>query len=427
MIRLHRQVKRLYMMVAPEERKTVLSNFASLSVIQAINYILPLIILPYLFRVIGPAKFGLIAFAQAFVQYFMILTDYGFNITATKEISLCSHDPGEIRKVFSVVMTTKFILTFSCFFILCAIVYFIPRFRSDWPVYLLSFGAVLGNTLFPIWFFQGIEKMKHITYLNLIGGFFTVISILLLVREAGDYLWVPFIMSCSFIITGLLAQRVIFKKFGISFKLPGYKNVRQQLKAGWDIFISNVAISAYTVTRIFVVGLLTNTTITGFYAIAEKIAYAAQTFPLLSLSQAIFPRLSKIFKRNKTLAFDIMHQIQQITVSFVSVCLLAIFIFAPAIVKLFCGGDYYQSVISLRLLLVAVFFVCANIFRVQFLLVCGKTQVYSRIHVVMSMIGLPVIFLLVSSFGYAGAAFASIIIEIGVFSLTYFSVRRSKC
>lgn len=426
MYSLIKHIKKIYKMVAPEESKTVLSNFTSLSVVQTLTYILPVIILPYLFRVIGPGKFGLIAFAQALMQYFMILTDYGFGISATKEISLCREDHCEISKIFSAVMTVKLALAFLSLLLLGAIVLFIPRFRDNWQVYILSFGAVVGNTLFPVWFFQGIEKMKHIAYVNVFGGIFMLAAVFALVRRAQDFLWVPIITSCVFLITGLWAQRIVFKKFGISFKFPGYTNFRQQLKAGWDIFISNVAINAYTTTRIFTVGLLTDTTITGFYAIAERIANAVQTFPLLSFSQAIFPRLSGIFSKNKALAFELMHQIQRFTVNVSILCLPLIFILAPLIVKLFCGGDYYSTVLSLRLLLIAVFFVSANAFRVQFLLVCGKTDIYSRIHVFMSMIGLPLIFLLVTSFGFTGAAIASIAIEAGIFSVTYFLVRQLK-
>src|SRR5512140_3234133 len=110
-----RQIKKTYGMAEPHERKTVLHNFASLSVLQAITYVLPILILPYLFRIIGPEKFGLIAFAQAFVQYFMILTDYGFSISATKEISLCQHRPSEVSKVFSSVMMVKMALALASF------------------------------------------------------------------------------------------------------------------------------------------------------------------------------------------------------------------------------------------------------------------------------------------------------------------------
>lgn len=421
-----RRLKKIYRMMAPDESRVVLSNFASLSAVQTVTYLLPVVILPYLFRVIGPGKFGLIAFAQALMQYFIILTDYGFGISATREIALCRNDHCEVSRIFSEVMTVKLALAFLSLILLVLIVFLIPKFRNDWLVYILSFGMVAGNTLFPVWFFQGIEKMRHIALLNIIGGFLMLFAIFAFVHNEQDYLRVPAINSCVFLITGLWAQRVVFSRFKVSFKFPGYTNLRQQLRAGWDVFISNVAINAYTASRIFVVGLLTDNTITGLYAIAEKIANAVQTFPLLSFSQAIFPRLSKIFSEKKHLAFELMRQIQQATVNVSLVCLPLIFYFAPVIVKVFCGSDYTLTVLSLRLLLVAVFFVCANAFRVQFLLVCGKTHIYSRIHVFSSLIGLPLIFLLVSSFGSTGAAAASIIIEAGIFSITYISVNRLR-
>ena len=410
----------------PHERKTVINNVAFLSVLQTITYLLPAVVLPYLFRVIGPEKFGLIAFAQALVQYFMILTDYGFSITATKEISLCRHEPAKVCRAFSSVMTVKIALSFLSLATLGLLVYFIPKFRGDWLVYVFSFGAVIGNTLFPLWFFQGTEKMKYIAALNILGSFLYTIFIFLFVRESHDYLMVPLINSCVALITGLLGLYIVFKKFRVSFKFQEYKNLEQQLKAGWDIFISIAAINAYTTTRVFIVGLLTNNTLTGFYSVAERIANACQTFPLSSFSQALFPRLSKIFHKNKTRAYKIMQQVQQITVTVSLIFLPIVFIFAHLIIRIFCGGDYPEAVLSLRLLLIAVFFVAANAFRVQFLLVCGKTHIYSRIHVIMAMMGLPLIFLLTDSFSYVGAAVATVILEAGVFTITYFTVRKLK-
>jgi PST family polysaccharide transporter len=300
----------------------------------------------------------------------------------------------------------------------------VPKFRNDWPVYILSFGAVVGSTLFPVWFFQGTEKMKYITNLNIIGGIIYALFIFSFVKGPEDYLAVPLINSSVFLITGLLGQYIVFRTFRVAFKFQGYKNLREQLKAGWDIFISIAAINAYTTTRVFTVGLLTNNNITGFYSIAEKIANVCQTFPLASFSQAIFPRLSKIFHRNKLRAFKLMQRIQQITINISLICLPMIFIFAHLIVKVICGGDYQETVLALRLLLVSVFFVSANAFRVQFLLVCGKTHIYSRIHIIMAMVGLPFIFLLISSFSYVGAAIATVAIEAGIFIITYFTVRR---
>jgi len=420
------QIKKTYRMAGRHERRTVLENFASLSILQAITYILPVIIIPYLFRVIGPDKFGLIAFAQSFIQYFMILTDYGFGISATREISLYQDRRARISEIFSAVITAKIVLAALSLMILGAIVYLVPRFRADWMVYLFSFGAVIGNTIFPVWLFQGTEKMKHIADLNILGGVLFALFVFLFVKSPSDYLIVPLVYSVVSIMTGLWALFIGFTKLGISFRFPGYTSMQQQMKAGWDIFISNVAINAYTTTRVFTVGLLTNNTLTGYYSIAERIAGFCQQFPLSSFSQALFPRLSKIFQKNQRRAYEFMRKIQQITVSISLICLPLIFLFAGPIVRIICGGDSPQAVLTLRILLCAVFIVGANAFRIQFLLICGKTSIYSRIHIVMAMVGLPLIFLLIYSFSYAGAAIATVIIEVGIFTITYFTVKQLR-
>lgn len=421
-----RLIKKTYKMAAPHERGVVLRNFASLSILQAISYILPIIVLPYLFRTIGPEKFGLIAFAQAFVQYFLILTEYGFSISATKQISLCQDEHAKVCTIFSSVMTVKLALSLLSLLILGVSVYFIPKFRQDWLVYVITFAGVIGTTLFPVWFFQGTEKMKYIADLNILGGILMAALILFLVRSPKDFLMVPLIYSSISLMTGLLGQYIAFRKLGISFRIPGYHNLKEQLTAGWDIFISNVAINAYTTTRVFALGLLTNNTLTGFYSMAEKIAGICQTFPLTSFSQALFPRLSNIFHRSQARAFEFMQKIQQITVNISLICLPLIFVFVHLIIRLVCGQDYPEAVLSLRILLISVFFISSNAFRVQFLLVCGKTHIYSRIHVVMAMIGLPIIFLLITSFSYVGAALATVIIEAGIFTVTYFTVKKLR-
>jgi PST family polysaccharide transporter len=417
-------VKKTYRMIEHPGGPRVLNNVTSLSALQVITYILPVIILPYLFRVVGPEKFGLISFAGAFVQYFMILTDYGFSVSATKEISLHLENKAKIRNIVSAVMTIKLLLAFVSLVILSATVYCVPKFRHDWMVYALSFGIVIGNALFPSWFFQGAERMKYTAKINIIGEFVYAFGIFLLVHGPQDYLLVPAITSLSSIIIGLLGQYILFARFDMRLQLPHPTDIRREMQKGWNVFISVVAINAYTTTRIFAVGLLTNNTLTGFYSVAERIANMVQTFPLSSFTQAVFPRLSKIFHKNKTKAFEIMRQIQLITI-IVSLVFIPLFlIFAPFIIKLVCGGVYPAAVLSLRFLLVSVFFISANAFRVQFLLVCGQTKTYSQIHITMALIGLPLIIILISAFSYAGAALATIVIESGVFTLTYLTLRK---
>lgn len=405
--------------ITPKEKKVVLENFISLTTLQGINYFLPIIVLPYLIRIIGAEKFGLIAFAQAFIQYFMILTEYGFNLSATREISLCKEGKKEVCKIFSAVMSAKIILAGAAFLILLLVINFIPRFKSDWIVYILSFGAVIGNTLFPVWFFQGKEKMTYITVINVAGGLIYALLIFLCVKDAQDYLYVPVLNSFYFIITGLIGLFVVFKKFKIEFIVQTYGNVKAELKKGWDIFISNVAINTYTTTRIFAVGLLTNNILTGYYTVAERVAGLIQAFPLLSFSQAIYPRMSKIFLKNKKRAIYLMRKIQDSTTSIFAIVIPIIFLLTPMITRILCGIESQEAITSLRLLLVSAFFVGANAFKVQFLLVCGRADLYSKIHVLAALIGLPLVFILITYYSFLGAALSAVLLEIGIFILTF--------
>jgi len=410
--------------VTRKERKIVLGNFISLTTLQGISYILPLAVLPYLIRVIGIEKFGLIAFAQSLVQYFMILTDYGFSLSATRTIALIGEHKGKISALFSSVMTVKLIFAAISLLALSALLYLVPRFRADWIVYILCFGTVIGSTLFPIWFFQGKEKMSYIAVVNVISGITYAICIFIFIHGPQDYLLVPLLGSLLSIISGILGLYIAFKKFRLEFILQKYVDIKRELKTGWDIFISILAVNAYTTSRVFAVGLLTNNALTGYYSLAERIANIIQTFPMDSFTRAVYPRISNVFAKNKQRAVAIMYRIQDgITLGFVISLPIAYFI-APWIINLACGAAYQEVVLALRLLLAAVFFVGANNFKVQFLLVCGKQDLYAKIHIAAALTGLPLIFILIHQFSYVGAALATVLTEAGVFVLTSLIVEK---
>ena len=153
-------IKKLKEKLKNDDVKRLFENFASLFTLQGLNYILPLITFPYLVRVLGPDKYGLIAFAQAFIGYFVILTDYGFNLSATREVALNRDNDKKLSEIFSSVMIIKIVYMVLSFIILCTVVFSFEKFSHNWIIYIFAFGVVLGNVLFPVWFFQGMERMK---------------------------------------------------------------------------------------------------------------------------------------------------------------------------------------------------------------------------------------------------------------------------
>jgi len=127
--------------------KSLFGNMASLSVLQIANYVLPLIIIPYLVRVLGVEKFGLVMFAQATIQFFIISTDYGFHLSAVREIATNRDDLNKVSQIFSSVMAVKFVLLVLCFGILLIFVSFIDRFHTESLVFLLTYFVLMISCL----------------------------------------------------------------------------------------------------------------------------------------------------------------------------------------------------------------------------------------------------------------------------------------
>lgn len=409
-----------------KEYKTLVENFASLSGLQIASYILPLITLPYLVRVLGPEKYGSIAFATAFVTYFQWLTDYGFNLSSTREISLNKDDKNKISTIFSSVMVIKFSLLVLSFIILSVVVFSFTKFRSDWLIYFFAFGMVVGNVLFPTWFFQGMEKMKYITVLNIIAKVIFTILIFVFIREASDYLYVLLINSAGMILVGIIAIIIVYNDFGIKLKIPKTHEIKQQLKDGWHVFISTVSISLYTTSNSFILGLLTNNTFVGYYAAGESIVTAIMGL-WTPVSQTLYPYFSRLHSESKELAKKHLRKILIYT-SFITFTLSVLFsLSAPFIVKIILGSNYTASIIIVQILVFILFAIgINNIMGIQGLVAFGYSNVFSKIVVFAGLVHLVIIITLIYLFGYVGAAVAVVNTEIVIAIIEYFAIRRLK-
>jgi len=423
MISLSQKFRSFRKSLSPGRRKLI-ENFSALFILQGINYILPLITFPYLVRVLGPAKYGLVNFAYSFVWYFILLTDYGFNFSANREASIYREDKNRLSKIYSSVTLVKIILCIMSFIILTILVMLVPKFHSDMRLYYLTFLMVLGYLLFPVWLYQGIERMKYVTVLNVVAKSLFTICIFIFIKRAGDYVLVALLNSFGYISVGVINIFVLRRNFGIKFVFVSFDELKHQFKDGWHVFISTIAVSAYTNTRLFAVGLLTNDTITGFYAIAEKFIRIIQSAVLAPLAQTVYPRLTKIYAEDPARSFRIMRKLQTgITIGYLFAFPI-LFVFAPVIIKLVAVHIYPETLLSLRLLLIATFFVGANAFRVQFLLVSGEKKVFARIHLIAGGIGIFLTFLLTHWLSYVGPSIALIIIESSVLLLTIRSIKK---
>jgi PST family polysaccharide transporter len=394
-----------------KDNKVLLSNFFSLSTLQIANFILPLLSIPYLIRVLGVELYGFLAFAMAFMMYFMILSDYGFNLTATREISVYRDSKEKIIEIFSSVMIIKFLLMLCGLLILSLVVFSFEKFSEDWLIYYLTFGMVIGQVLFPIWFFQGMEKMKYISILNIIAKLFFVGAIFIFVQEKEDYYLVPLFNSLGFIISGIIAQYYIKKEFGVSLKFQDKKRLMLYFKDGWHIFFSNIAVVAYTSTNILILGLLTNNVLVGYYAIAERVVGAVSTLGRV-VNQVLFPHFSKVWTVNKKLYYS---KFKKVLLSIVSMMLIIALIvsFLSSYIIWLLSSEYIEVSINVlsMLIFVVVLYPLGALFTQSFI-TQKKNYLVIRITLLTMLFNVVLIFPLIQLYGVYGVVITVLSVQI---------------
>ena len=256
------------------EHKRIASNFISLSVLQVANYILPLLVLPFLVRVLGSEKFGLIMLAQAIATFLMVAVDFGFSLSGTREISISREHKDKVSEIFSAIIIIKIILVLIWFLLLIIIVESVPRFREDSIVYYLSLGTVIGHAIFPVWLFQGIEKMEFVSGINILSKVIFTALIFLLIRNETDYILVPMFNSLGYIIAGIVGLLLSFKY--INFTLPKVALMKRLISESFSLFLGKLATNLYTTCNILILGLFTGNAIVGVYSSMEKLLLAAK-------------------------------------------------------------------------------------------------------------------------------------------------------
>jgi PST family polysaccharide transporter len=382
--------------------------------VQAGSYVLPLINVPYLLRVIGPEHYGLIAFSQAVMMYFVTLNDYGFNLSATRELAVHRDDPVLRSELYSTVMAIKCGFCFLSFLILCALVHFIPRFHSNRAVFFASFGIVLGTAMFPQWFFQGIEKMYWISMVNLTANLIFTFGIYFLVRHPSDYLIAAIVQAAGKLLAGILGLIILFSTEHVKLSMPTLAQVRHRLSDGWHLFMSTAAATLYTSSNAVVLGFVCGMTQVGYFSAAYKI-FAAFTMLVSPMCQAIYPHVCSLAHRSREAAVAYLRKAMIVIGRLSFLGGVFVLMFAKIIVRIAMGPKYMASVPVLEFMAMTPFAIAINnIYGTQGMLNFGMKPQYSRIIVISAFFNNIILVPLCYWFKAPGAAASALITETAV-------------
>ena len=387
------------------------SNFIALSIVQGTNFLLPLLVMPYVIYRIGADGFGVIAVAQVVMIYLSTISDYGFNLTATKDIALHKNDPLKISKIFFTVLASKLLITAFLLILLLLAATVIPVVKTHFVLYTLGFMYVVGQSLFVNWFFQGKEKMHYITISTLVSRLVFVVLVFLFINQKGDGIYFLFFLGIGNTIAGLLSIFLAVKIFELNFVIPIWADIVHELKEGWQITVSNLSINTYLYCGIFILRIFTNDLVVGYYSIAERIFFAVRQV-LSVFSQVVYPHICQLTLKGKQAAGIFFKQVYLPFLLLVAGGCGLMFIFSEQLIHLFVKDASTLPVLLLRMFSFVPVIVCLNIPAYQLLLAFNRKKSYLMILGLATVINIIFNLLLVNSFGATGTVLSVIITEL---------------
>jgi len=357
--------------------KTLLENFCSLSILQIAGYIFPLITLPYLARVIGAEGFGYIAFAASIMIWLQTIVDWGFSYTATRDVARNRNNKEQLSNILSTVLAAKLFLMFASAFLLLGAIILIPALKKIYLLMFFSFLMIPGHILFPDWFFQGMERMKYLTMLNLMAKTFFTLLVFVVVQKKSDYIYQPLLTSLAFLLSGGIAMYVITQRWNIHLKRPSTKAIMSALKGSTDVFINQIVPNLYNSFSVILVGAFNGSVATGLLNGGQKIAQIESQF-LGNISRVFYPFLATRIDRHKF--FALITLTLTISISVITILL------ARPLIHLLLGSEFLPSIVVLRIQAVTIIFnMMYNVYGVNFMMLEGYERQLRKITFIVSL------------------------------------------
>lgn len=309
-----------------------IKNFGYLSALQLFTLFIPIIIYPYLIRVIGKEIWGEIVFAQVIISYASLFINFGFDVSATRDVSVNRDNPIELSKIVSSVFITKLFFGLISTLSVILLINFIPFFSYHKLLYLYTFIFCLGDIFFPIYFFLGIEKMKYITFINLFTKLLFLLFVFIFVKDKSDYILVPLFNGLGAAIGGIIAMVIAIKIYNIKILLVSIAILKSRINTSVNYFITDLSIVLKDRVNLLVIGTFIGFTEVAYYDLGTKIVHIAQT-PFSIINRVLLPSFAKEFSRRKLILSVWIFT----TVSFLIALLLIIF--SDIIVIILGGGQ----------------------------------------------------------------------------------------
>ncbi len=369
---------------------SIKKNFAYKSLLTLSTYIISLITFPYVSRVLGVDKIGLVNFVDNSISYFLIFATLGIATLGIREIASEKSDPTKRNAIFSNLLGLNIISTAIVLIVYIGTVLLIPRFSQYDQLFYIGSARFIFAAFQIEWLYSGLEEFKFITVRSVIIKLLYVLSLFLFVKCEDDYV-IYFILNVAVVVINALVNLIYSRKF---VKInPHHLFSLRYVKENVILGVYSIMTSMYMSFNVMYLGIVSSNTEVGYYTTAYKL-YTIVLGLMSAFNSIMIPRMTYMLNNDSNQYYNLLNKSFDVISMFCIPVLICSIILAPQIIYVIAGSGYEGSILPMRIVMPALIFVgIAQVLANQLLLPMKKDKVL----LYTSLIG-PVISLLINIF-----------------------------
>jgi PST family polysaccharide transporter len=303
-----------------KENATVAENYVFMTVLQALNVCFYLLVYPFLIRVLGVDSYGLYVYAAAVVALFVTFVSFGYDLPAAKRIAENVGDKNAMSQILSEVTTSKLLLEVFAMIVYLGLFLLLPKMQANPILFAIVFFQTTTNILFPQWYFQGVQRMRVVTYIQVAFKVLSLPFLFWFLHDAQDNWVYALIVTITAIAGGVVAWLIIVYKDGIKVRLVSLSAIQVSIRNALPFFLSNTTGVIKEQGVVLLIGQFLGMNDVAIYDLANKIILIPRTI-FSKLNDALFPKM--MAQQNESRRRKIL--IGEIVIGLASIALIAIF------------------------------------------------------------------------------------------------------
>lgn len=403
------------------KNKNIVNNTIMLMIFNIAKIVFPFITLPYLTRILTTDSYGTVAYVKTVMSYMQIFVDFGFVLSATKDIVKNKENKNKLEFVIGDTMIARIILGLIGFFVVLILSLALPILKENLLFTMLSYVVVFESIFLMDFLFRGLEKMHVITIRFIVMKLISTALTFVLIKNDSNLLLIPILDILSSSIAILLVFFEI-KKLKLKMHFSEIKNAITSIKKSFIYFISNVASTSFNALSTIIIGIYVSPTEVAYWSVCMQIIGSIQAC-YSPISDGIYPEMI----RSKNIS--IIKKVLKIFLPIIGLgCIATYFLAKPVLLVL--GGEKYLPAVPVLQLLIPNLFVgfLSIIFGWPTLGAIGKEKetTISTVSSIALNIVLLVILIITNTFNLYTIAIVRIITECMLFGIRYLYYRKNK-